>query len=348
MNKKFKSFFIATIIITITFTLLSFTSCEKLVEPIDQIELGRRDYTWEEDTLNVPQHNSVSYRDIVGNSPEEIWLGSLEPGLWYYDSEKWEGFEFPGVTPSALWLFEDNTLWVGTRQELILKRENGVWTESHPLSYEDYDWINIFGMYGKENNDIYAVGMVTKIKVLGEEYVSKGIILHYDGNDWQFLEIPNLEEIDLNSIHYQENIDTYFIWGIKYDDGVVLDKLFTFEDENLTEILSTSGSISLSTVKGIVYINNNYEVYKYSNKKLVLWKDFAGTDFLSNFTGRSENDFFNNSTEGLGHYNGKDYVTIYPTHLDLYTRIVFEKEVFITARSSDFRKYIIIHGTLKE
>ena len=85
---------------------------------------------------------------------------------------------------------------------------------------------------------------------------------------------------------------------MKIENGVILDKLFTYDGKNLSEILSTSGSISLSMLNGIVYINNNFEVYKYSNKKLVLWKDFSGTEFRSNFVGRSQNDFFNNSIKG--------------------------------------------------
>ncbi len=348
MNKNFKAILIVTIFITITFTLLSFSSCDELVEPIDQIQPGRRDYTWEEDTLDVPLHNYMIFRDLVGNSSDDIWLGNLDRGLWHYDGEQWGKFEFPDVNPSALWLFEDNTLWVGTRQKLILKRENGIWTENQSLTYEDYDMINIFGMYGKEKNDIYAVGNVIKTIVPGVESISKGVFLHYDGNDWQFLDFSDLEEISFQKIHYQENTDTYLIFAIKIEDGVILDKLFTYDGKNLIEILSTPGSISLSTLNKIVYINHDLEVYKYADKKLVLWKDFEGTEFLSNFTGRSENDFFNWSTKGVGHYNGKDYVTIYPTHLRPYTRIIFEKEVFITAKDSDDKNYIVIHGTLKE
>jgi len=351
MNENFKNIFIVTPFIAITFTLLSFSSCDDPVKPIDPTDIikpGRRDYIWEEDTLIVPPHNNIIFRDMVGNSPNDIWLGNLDAGLWHYDGEKWDDFLFPGVTPSALWLFEDNTLWVGTRQKLMLKRENGTWTDKDTLAYEDNNWINIFGMYGKNKNDIYAVGSARKTIVPREKYVKKGIILHYDGNEWEFLDIPNLEEINLNCIHYQENIDIYFICALKIENGVILDKLFTFDGKDLTEILSTPGSISLSTLNGIVYINNNYEVYKYSDKKLVLWKDFIGTEFLSNFVGRSENDFFNNSTKGVGHFNGNDYLTIYPTHFRAYSKIIFEKEIFISAEDPDSKNYIVIHGTLKD
>jgi hypothetical protein len=328
-------------------SLLYLNSCEDSpTEP--EVEYGRRDYVWEEDTLDVPLHKYIIFRDIVGNSPDDVWLGNLDPGLWRYDGIKWEMTEFPGLIPSALYLFEDNTLWVGTSQEKILKIKNHILAESYTLTYQDYDRINVLGMYGKSRDNIYAVGIAVKIINLGEEYLSKGIILHYDGSTWEFLEIPELDEIGLHNIHYQENIDTYFIWGIKIEDGRILDKLFTFNGENLIETFSTGGSINLSTLNGIVYINISSEVYKYSNKELVLWKDFTGTEFVSNFVGRSENDFFNISANGIGHYNGINYKTIYTTHLDLYTPQVFNKDIFFCAKDSDNQHYIIIHGKLKE
>lgn len=346
--KTTKAEFVTFTLLTIfTLSVFYINSCDDgPTEP--EIKPGRRDYVWEEDTLDVPIYRDLIFRDMVGNSPDDVWLGNLSLGLWHYDGIKWDEFPLPEISPSALWLFEDNTLWVGSRQNKILKFENGMSAESYPLTYQDYDRINIFGMYGKSTNNIYAVGIAVKIISLGEEYLSKGIILHYDGSTWEFGEIPELNEIGLHHIQYQENIDTYFIWGIKIENGRILDKLFTFDRENLSEIFSTGGSINLSTINGIVYININTEVYKYFNKELVLWKDFTGTEFISNFVGRSENDFFNISTNGIGHYNGVDYKTIYTTHLDLYARQIFNKDIFFCAKDSQNRKYIIIHGTLDE
>jgi hypothetical protein len=322
-------------------------SCDSnTVDPI--IEHGRRDYIWKEDTLDVDIYYNILYRDMVGNTPDDIWLGNSDPGLWHYDGKKWEEYPFPGVIPSALWLFDDNTLWIGTSQKLILKRENEAWTESFELKYENYDMINIYGMYGKSKNDIYAVGMAVETIIPGEEHIHHPTMLHYNGNDWKFLDVPKLSNGGFHKIVYQEDIDTYFIFAVKIENGVILDKLFTFDGENLTEIMSTPGSIGLSSLENKVYINYDQVVYKYSNNKMVLWKDFTNTEFLSDFEGRNENDFFNNSVNGVGHYNGIDYKTIYPTHYRIYSKIVFEKEVFITAFDRDNWHYIIIHGTLKE
>lgn len=55
--------------------------------------------------------------------------------------------------------------------------------------------IIIYGINGKHKNDIYAVGYVQKTIVPREEYVVNGIILPYKGNNWDFLDFPNLDEI---------------------------------------------------------------------------------------------------------------------------------------------------------
>ena len=79
MNNYSKYLLPAIVCILICFVLINFSSCDE--GPIDPIiDYGRRDYVWEEDTLDVPLHSYISYRDIVGNSSNDIWLGSLQPG----------------------------------------------------------------------------------------------------------------------------------------------------------------------------------------------------------------------------------------------------------------------------
>lgn len=344
MSKRISAIIINAVGIILIALILS---CDdNTVDPI--IEHGRRDYIWEEDTLDAPFLKDIVYKDIVGNSPDDIWLGNSDRGLWHYDGNKWEEFPFPGVIPSALWLFDDNTLWIGTSEKLILKRENGIWTQNYKLELENYDIINLYGMYGKSKDDIYAVGMAVETIIPGEEHIHHPTMLHYNGNDWKFLDVPKLNNGGFHRILYQENIDTYFIFAVKIEDGVILDKLFTFNGEKLTEIMSTPGSIGLSRINETVYINHDKKVYKYLNDQFVLWKDFSNTEFLSNFQGRSENDFFNNSATGVGHYNGIDYETVYPTHLRIYNKIIFEKEIFICAYDKFNRHFIIIKGTLKD
>lgn len=338
---------ISLIIFTASITIVIFNSCEKGTEPErSKIKPGRRDYIWTEDTLNLNYHFAMTFQDIMGNSPNDIWLGSVNAsygeGLWHYDGVEWKSIFFPGYAASALWVFEDNTLWIGTEDNILWKRENGAWVDSVKIELEGYDMILIYELYGKAKDDIYAVGWAVKTIVVSYEYENKGIILHYDGVKWKFVNIPDLED-GFHSILYDEKNNMFFIYGSKD----LLDILYVFDGKKIRAIMSTYAGFGLSKINGRVYINSNKKVFIYSNNSLVLWKDFTGTDFWSNFVGRSETDFFNTSAKGVGHYNGIDYITIYETDMELYNKVIFDKDIFIVAENQN-HVYKIIHGRLKD
>ena len=325
-----------------------FFSCEKGTEP-EVIKPSRRDYVWTEDTLDIKLPNMLTYRYFVGNSPNDIWLGTLDASydvsLWHYDGNKWETVFFPGYATSALWLFNDGTLWAGTKASIIWKRENGEWTESYKLEIEGYDDINIFDFYAEANNSIYAVGLAINFS----KNDSQALIFHYNGTKWNPINIPNIKGA-FHQIEYDINNKLYFIWGISDEEGNFNEWIYTFDGEKILKLAESESGFGLSEILNKVFINTNKKSYKYMDARLKLWKDFTGTDFLSSFEGRSESDFFNNSTKGLGHYNGLNYKTIYKTHYDLQGRIIFDKDIFIAAEdySCSECRYIIIHGKLKD
>ncbi|MBU0473097.1 MAG: hypothetical protein KKF62_02910 [Bacteroidetes bacterium] len=331
----------------LSFTMaLVFFSCEKGTEP-EQLKPGRRDYVWTEDTLDVARSDYMTFRDVVGNSPDDIWLGTLDATsnteFWHYNGVEWKSLPFPGIIPTALLLFEDNTLWAGTGQDYIWKRENGQWTESFKIELKGYDKVAIYSMAGQTKDNIYAVGWATSYS----EDTYKGIILHYDGANWNFVDIPYLTS-GFVEIVYQKNINTYFIYSVSTENSIITYQIFEFDGVLLKEIISPYGSLILSKVGDIAYFSLNQKVYKYINKEMKLWKDFTGTSFKTVIFGRSESDFFNHSYEGIGHYNGLNYETIYKTHLELYGMTIFEKDIFICSEDYKNHKYIIIHGKLKE
>ena len=341
--KNIKTIFLPfAFLTTVLFSLLYLGSCDDgPTEP--EIEPGRRDYTWTEDTLDLLSTEYLTFKDIVGSSPQDVWLGTLDAskgcGLWHYDST-WKRFDFPGYAATAIWLFEDNTLFAGTKANQIYKMENNVWTETYNLSLEGYDDILIFGFYAFSKTDIYAVGWATT-----EDYQYKGIILHFDGNSWEFIKISDIIDGGFHKIVYQKDINTFFIHGT-IDNGN-LDVLYKFDGKEISELMSTYYEIGISELNGIIYFNSQKKVYKYINNSLQLWKDFNGTPFRTAFVGRSETDFFNRADGGIGHYNGKDFTVVYKTNLTIYTKIIFEDEIFVAAEDYDNRKHIIIHGKLK-
>jgi hypothetical protein len=278
-------------------------------------------------------------------------MGTLDvtstSGLWKYNGTDWNPHDFPGLSATAIWIAPDHSVWFGTRQNKMILRESNQFTKTFQLELDGYETICILGISGNDENDIFAVGVAVKPFAGDNEPRELGVIFHYDGSNWQYVEL-NLEKgIGFKKIVFQENIDKYFIGANSYDEDY-LDILYLFDGENITQIMSTPLEIGLSQIQRQVYINSQRKVYKYLNDKIVLWKDFSDTEFQSSFVGRSESDFFNNSDRGIGHFNGIDYQTVYETDLETYTNIIFENDIFITAQDYVNNKYIVIHGRLKE
>lgn len=336
------------ILFILSFTMaFVFFSCEKGTEP-EQLKPGRRDYTWTEDTLDIQLPNMLTFRHIVGNSPDDIWVGTLDASydasLWHYNGEEWQSVYFPGYATSALWLFEDGTLWAGTKESKIWKRENGEWTESCNLELDGFDRILIFDFYAETKSNIYAIGCA--VNPIDNGYTS--ILLHFDGSKWNFKDIPEIKGV-FHQIEYDKNSKLFFILGTSDEKANFIELLYTFDGVETQKISKSDLGFSLSEIQNEVYINfSNQKVYKYKNNDFEIWKDFTGTDFQTSFEGRSESDFFNNSTKGLGHYNGIDYKTVYETHLDLQNRVIFDNDIFIAAEDFENHKYIVLHGKLNE
>jgi hypothetical protein len=63
-------------------------------------------------------------------------------------------------------------------------------------------------------------------------------------------------------------------------------------------------------------------------------------------------DFFWNSADGIVHFNGADFKTLFPVNPENYIgtagAAIFEKDVFFLIKYLDFEEInIIIHGKLK-
>ena len=185
---------------------------------------------------------------------------------------------------------------------------------------------------GKSSDDLIAVGFVDKYS--GGDY--KGIILKYDGNDWKFLNIPDIK-VGFNVIKTTKD-GKYLIEATNVDSGF-LEKIFVFDGANtLKEIYSDYGNPQLYEMNGEVYITINGKIYKCINDELVLWKEFPGTSYYGTVLGRSENDFFGAGHDGILHYNGTNLQTLYPiqsSQLTIGGALIFEKDVFFNGYDSE-------------
>jgi predicted heme/steroid binding protein len=332
---------------------LLITNCNSTEPPDDELKPGRRDYAWTVDTLLPPEsHRTVPFfiSNLWGSSPNDMWAicqgASPLILLWHYDGAKWSLYpQQLGRDLLGIYGFAQNDIWIGDAENSIWHFNGSIWSKAKSLSSTGFDRVGVECIYGISPNNIYAVGGADQFNG-GTEY--KGVLLHYDGSDWKFIDIPNIRAAFYNVVR---NIFTneLVIYGFNSDVGF-LDKLFVYDGKNFKEIYSEYNEPGLNEMNGEVYVTLDGKIYKFNNGQLDFWKDFPGTSFLNFKSGRNEKDFFGTSIEGLLHFNGSDLQAIYktyPKNIELYRVFILENDIFISAFEPDTQLKFIIRGKLK-
>ncbi len=336
-----------TIIIfsAIALLFLNAQSCNTTEPPQDNIQPGRRDYTWKADTLWADDWFGVHH--VWGSSPSSIWVVAVgttaKDCLWHYDGVKWSREnQLLSSNLSAVFGFSEKEVWVGDAESSIWKYDGNSWKLFEKLSLPNYDFIAITSIYGTSSNNLYTVGFADHYDASGY----KGIIFRYDGKTWNSLNIPEIK-VGFNDLKRMKN-GNYLITGTNVDNGF-LEKLFVFDgDSKLKEIYSDYQAPLLYQIGSDLYITINRIIYIYINEKLTVWKDFSNTSYYGTVLGRSEKDIFSAGYNGILHYNGTDLVNLYNTkELGLTGVLIFENDVFFGGYNSDKQINVMIRGTLK-
>ena len=330
-------------------TIMLLNSCSD--NPINDVVNngpGRRDYIWEEDTLKLPSGYGLSIGRNWGSSPNNIWLigaaSSVKHGIWHYDGESWKTDSiFRPVYPGAIYGFSRDNVWIGNNWDGSTWHYNGVdWSKFSDIDIPGYRPFVYAGMWGSAPNNIYAVGLADRLDL--QDY--KGVITHFNGSNWELVNIPDIPTVFIG-ILYEKESGKYLIASVSHGDIVKPYRLYVFDGQQLTEIFSSNNEgITVYEMNGNAYVIIGRKIYKYANNNLRLWKDFTGTQFVVGIFGRNEEDFFTLNWDGIGHYNGTDLKTIYPSDLLLRSATIFSNEVFFYSQDEN-NSNIIIRGTLK-
>ena len=204
--------------------------------------------------------------------------------------------------------------------------------------------MGLTNVWGDNSTNVYVVGY--KQKSDNSEQI--GTVFHYDGSIWSQLNIPKKHGVFVSA--YTKDAKTLYIQGIARDSltgALYANAVWMYDGNEIKEIYSsTSHSSILSYMNGEIYCTIQNKIYKISNSEMKLWKDFASEGYLGMVEGRNEKDFFGRGYEGLKHYNGSNLTLVYPTNATIYDIHVFEKEVFLLARTDDY-KMLVIHGKLE-
>lgn len=337
-------------IILLTVTLAGCLSKLNGPEAEKPAEPGRRDYEWTFDTLKIPPSENVTFLRMWGSSPDNIWIGAGSPTcrtrLWHYDGKTCKTdsvFRFIGEI-WGMWGTSANDVWFNS-VDAIWHYNGTNWSKHSNLVVEGYNHIGTSWIAGKSSKDICCVGDAEK---QGTD-VYKAALFHYDGEKWYTVNIPDYPKVIFDYVGYNSIDDSYIITATDYSVNTRM-RLFCYNSKGFSEIDMNHYILNHFIMEGNVYLsvrdNSVASLYKVYNKQMIKVKDFAGFDYRASICGRSENDLFGGSAQGLIHYNGTDMQTVFKTDINTNCTMIFENDVIITFENN-FQNYIL-HGKLKQ
>ena len=330
-------------ILLIVVTIVSL-SCQHTTEP--ELQPGRRDYVWTVDTLEIPQGRSLPSR-MWGTSANNIWAVGLAYlnayCIWHFDGYSWQNYAPDKyIDPTDIWGTSSNNIWIGTTDGVFWHYDGFKWTKFQETIIPNYNQFVVQSICGNGANNIYAVGFADST----DRYHYKGIIMHFNGNKWELVNIPRIEK-SFNSIYYDENSGNFIISAWEFDNPNK--SIYSFNGNNLKEIYFTQDNVSLNVIGKGVYLVRKKKIYKLQNENFNLFLDFSSLNNYAGATfGKNEKDFFTINWDGIGHYNGIDLITIFAKQNDEWFpdgASVFEKDAFFIW--DDSHKTFIVHGKLK-
>lgn len=349
----------STLILFVTITVFSFLQidCKKdIVDPSanDTIKPGSRNYTWTIDTLKLPYGDVFTPTRIWGSAPNDVWVtgfGDAGDLLWHFDGVRWvrDSTRYH-ISPSALWGTASNNIWLGNSNSTIWRYDGTKWNKFGEYSLGDYKRVSIGNIWGASENDVYGVGFADQ-SATGQNY--RGIIIHFNGNQWQFIQLPNIK-VGFANICQQRSTGLYFMEGTRFESTGDTNKLFIFNGTEIKNIYSEINYAKVEEVNGEIYFVIGKNIFKYFNYELKIWKNLNNTNMIGRMLGRTEKDFFTFTQEGvaqgIAHYNGEDLKTLYtlPKDFQISNSLIIEKDFFVICYSLNSNIDIVIHGKLQE
>ena len=186
----------------------SFNSCNT-TEP-EELNPGRRDYTWTVDTLKPAEGRSLPSR-MWGANANDVWAVGLSYlnayCIWHFDGERWTNYTPDKyIDPRGIWGTASNNIWIGSTDGAFWRYDGVKWNKFSEITIPNYQQFVVQSMCGRSANDIYAVGFADSIG--GNTY--KAIIAHFNGTNWELVNIPTIKN-SFNKILYDKVTNTFLI-----------------------------------------------------------------------------------------------------------------------------------------
>ncbi len=262
--------------LSILIAITNILSCSQTSEPQPPPFKDPREMTWEVDTLHYPGNIQTLMSSIAVCSPDDIWICGHASGggdLWHFNGTEWYPVNLHELNISisnykSFYTYDCNNIFLTGMQG-----RTGESPLSKVIRYDGENWIDmnvpgnveLLGISGESENNIWACGR-------------DGIVLHYDGNNWETdtARIPVSNEYTYfhkdiaayngeifiittayNTITY---VNTYYFIRGNLHNWTVVDSL-TFEGNNNMEKWGDWG-FSVSE-DGILYSFGSGGVFRY-------------------------------------------------------------------------------------
>lgn len=339
------------------YTILISCNSNPLEEPISAEELlqpGRRDYNWEEFVLEPLENYRVSLSSMWGATPNNIWACGqaylAKSQVWHFNGTTWaeSGDLVPDRDQTAVWGSSANDIWMSNEVGKMFHFDGKEWTEKTQLKVDWYEYVLVNQIWGVSANEIYAAGFCFQpIPTSPDQNYAYGVVFKYDGIQWKQIKLP-IKYIDFGFVRKDKD---KILYVAAFNASTWIGEIYSYDGVSFKKLLTLNYIPNFETIGGYVYTQKEQKLYRLSNGDYTEWKDLTGTNFNGGILGaRSIKDFFARSKNGIGHYNGTNFVQVYSLAPRVYVpaTLLFEKDVFFLMPDYNINKTRILHGKLKD
>jgi hypothetical protein len=347
MNNYFKYLLTALFCSISVFILLNFSSCDDgPTEP--NVEPGRRDYTWEVDTLNIPF--TYLYK-LWGSSPKDVWAvgpgGGLDRTIWHYNGNNWKTDGISrAISPQCIYGFNSNNVWIAGADGKIWNFDGNNWSENFHYINDNLTFIHFKDIWGETPGNIYAIGFGDSSNV------RIGLIMNYNGKEWTRVNVGFNKTTFARIRKAVKTSSNYFIWGVIQNNSAPdSTKIFEFNGSKLKVIhsdiwsISTGNYIQIIDDEIIFTIGNKIYIYHNNAIKLIVQNSFD--NYYNAIAGRNRKDILWLMSNGLTHYNGFNFKYLFEEeNIDTWDLFTFSRNIFVLANDEITGNVLIYKGTL--
>ena len=334
-------------------SLLSVTCKNEVTAVEDNVKPGRRDYEWEITTINEDAPNNL-YTQLGGVTPDEIWImgsaGDFDKTILKYNGIKVSRYGQLSIDPRAVFGLSQNEIWFSGSQFDIWKYNGSSISKFSTDSLDGYYNSFVVDIWGSDKNNLYAVGSGT-ITSTGQ---ITALIMNYNGISWNY-PIPPVPDLHLVRIRKGTTDNNYYLLGVivksgepdvygfyKFDGASILPFNLNDESETIDK--------SITVLDNFLYFYDNKEIYKMMNNGVQHFISLENTNVNgTQIWGRNEKDFFIQTIDGIGHYNGNNLETLSKIegNFGIFDGLILDSDVYFVGFYRESFKFFLIHGKVK-